>query len=94
MQGAGAPTYSTKAYANSFPVLSQPNSSGTEVGNAIIRTGAASVKEDSLRLFPIWNKRWLVLTGSELQIYKNEVSQSTIPVYFVPNSCSNLAHRP
>jgi hypothetical protein len=65
--------YSSKTYANSYPILSQASSGTNEVMSAIIRTGGASVKEDSLRLFPIWNKRWLVLTGNELQIFKNEV---------------------
>lgn len=32
------------------------------------------MKEEGLRSF-LWSKRWLVLTVSELQIFKNEVSQ-------------------
>lgn len=31
------------------------------------------MKEEGLRSF-LWSKRWLVLTVSELQIFKNEVS--------------------
>lgn len=39
----------------------------------VVRTGPASVKEEGLRSF-LWSKRWLVLGGNELQIFKNEVS--------------------
>ena len=38
----------------------------------MVRTGPANVKEEGLRAF-LWSKRWLVLGGSELQIFKNEV---------------------
>ena len=37
-----------------------------------MRTGPASIKEDGLRSF-LWSKKWLVLGGAELQIFKNEV---------------------
>lgn len=39
----------------------------------MIRTGHANVKEEGLRSF-LWSKRWLVLGGTDLQIFKNEVS--------------------
>lgn len=49
------------------------NKGSGDVSSAIIRMGAANMKEEGLRSF-LWSKRWLVLTVSELQIFKNEVS--------------------
>jgi protein-serine/threonine kinase len=46
-----------------------------EAISAIVRTGAASVKEEGIRSF-LWSKKWLVLTMNELQIFKNEQSSS------------------
>lgn len=38
----------------------------------VVRTGYANVKEEGFRSF-LWTKRWLVLNGVELQLYKSEV---------------------
>ncbi|WWD22031.1 hypothetical protein CI109_106519 [Kwoniella shandongensis] len=77
--------FSSTAYASSFPTISPSSalaiarpSSGR---NETVRTGPASVKEEGLRAF-MWSKRWLVLGGTELSIYKNE--QSSSPVYTLP----------
>lgn len=34
------------------------------------------MKEEGLRSF-LWSKKWLVLGGNELQVFKNEVSGAT-----------------
>lgn len=67
--------FSSTAYASSFPILNPSSALGplpSSGRNTVVRTGAASVKEEGLRSF-LWSKRWLVLGGSELQIFKNEV---------------------
>ncbi|KAK8846722.1 hypothetical protein IAR55_005809 [Kwoniella newhampshirensis] len=77
--------FSSTSYASSFPTIhpssasaiARPNGSRNET----VRTGPASVKEEGLRAF-MWSKRWLVLGGNELSIYKNE--QSSSPVYSLP----------
>lgn len=83
--------FSSTAYSSSFPILNPssalgPSSSaggsrnGTGNSKGIVRTGPASVKEEGLRSF-LWSKRWLVLGGTELQIFKNEVSQTVVSSY-------------
>ena len=72
--------FSSTAYAPSFPstnpsslsLNSAGSGGGRDSGTMSMRTGPASVKEEGLRSF-LWSKRWLVLGGSELQIFKNEV---------------------
>lgn len=71
---AATPIYTSKSYANSFPTMQSSNKGSSDVASAIIRMGAANMKEEGLRSF-LWSKRWLVLTVSELQIFKNEVSR-------------------
>ena len=51
----------------------QRHQSHQSTRNTVVRTGPAQVKEEGLRSF-MWSKRWLVLGGSELQVFKNEVS--------------------
>lgn len=71
----GGSSYSTTAYASSFPVLNQTSlSASSDMSGGVIRKGAANVKEEGFRSFFVWSKRWLVLTGTELQIFKSEVS--------------------
>ncbi len=68
-------SFSSTAYASSFPILNPSSALGPAPPsgrNTVVRTGPASVKEEGLRSF-MWSKRWLVLGGSELQIFKNEV---------------------
>lgn len=67
-----APKVATGASAFPSPFSLQRNASGLEGNRAVVRRGAASVKEEGLRSF-LWSKKWLVLTATELQIYKNEV---------------------
>lgn len=55
------------------------NKGSSDVSSAIIRMGAANMKEEGLRSF-LWSKRWLVLSVSELQIFKNEVGYTLGPV--------------
>ncbi|WRT65055.1 uncharacterized protein IL334_001997 [Kwoniella shivajii] len=79
------PSFSSSSYSSSFPTInpssapSLPQRSGGR--NETVRVGPASVKEEGLRAF-MWSKRWLVLGGTELSIFKNE--QSSSPVYAVP----------
>lgn len=74
------PNFSSSSYASSFPILNpasalNPGAHSHEGRKTVIRTGHASVKEEGLRSF-LWSKRWLVLGGTDLQIFKNEVSHS------------------
>jgi hypothetical protein len=64
--------YSSKTYINSLPARHQVASAAKE--DSVVAKELGTVREDTLRLFPIWNKRWLVLTERDLGIYKNEVS--------------------
>ncbi|KAK4689774.1 serine/threonine-protein kinase CLA4, partial [Tremellales sp. Uapishka_1] len=71
--------FSSSSYGPSFPTASVTNNpTRPPTRNAIVRTGPASVKEEGLRSF-LWSKRWLVLGGTELQIFKSE--QSSSPAY-------------
>ncbi|WVQ97785.1 hypothetical protein IAU59_004899 [Kwoniella sp. CBS 9459] len=74
--------FSSTSYASSFPTIHHSNANTIKrhdpQSTATVRTGPASVKEEGLRAF-MWSKRWLVLGGSELSIFKNE--QSSSPVY-------------
>ena len=75
------PNFSSSSYASSFPILNpasalNPGAHSHEGRKTVIRTGHASVKEEGLRSF-LWSKRWLVLGGTDLQIFKNEVGSST-----------------
>lgn len=69
-------SFSSTSYSTSFPsIVSSTVKSATNIvfnKNAIVRSGAANVKEEGLKAF-MWSKRWLVLRGSEFCIYKNEV---------------------
>jgi protein-serine/threonine kinase len=72
------PNFSSSSYASSFPILNpasalNPAAHTHEGRKTVIRTGHANVKEEGLRSF-LWSKRWLVLGGTDLQIFKNEVS--------------------
>jgi hypothetical protein len=72
------PNFSSSSYASSFPILNpasalNPGAHSNEGRKTVIRTGHANVKEEGLRSF-LWSKRWLVLGGTDLQIFKNEVS--------------------
>ena len=72
------PNFSSSSYASSFPILNpasalNPAAHSNEGRKTVIRTGHANVKEEGLRSF-LWSKRWLVLGGTDLQIFKNEVS--------------------
>nr|ACZ81460.1 Ste20 [Kwoniella heveanensis] len=74
--------FSSTSYASSFPTIyhssTVPIARHDAKSRGTVRTGPASVKEEGLRAF-MWSKRWLVLEGSELSIFKNE--QSSLPVY-------------
>ncbi|KIR60343.1 STE/STE20/PAKA protein kinase [Cryptococcus bacillisporus CA1873] len=78
-------SFSSTSYSSSFPsIVSSTVKSATNIvfnKNAIVRSGAANVKEEGLKAF-MWSKRWLVLRGSEFCIYKNENSPS--PIYAFP----------
>lgn len=69
--------FSSTAYAASFPIIN-PSSALAPINinggprNTVVRTGPASVKEEGIRSF-LWSKRWLVLGGAELSVFKNEV---------------------
>lgn len=72
------PNFSSSSYASSFPILNpssalHTNAIAHEGRKTVIRTGHANVKEEGIRSF-LWSKRWLVLGGTDLQIFKNEVS--------------------
>jgi len=66
-------------YGPSFPILNPSSALGpqplSKPKNTVVRTGQASVKEEGLRSF-MWSKRWLVLGGLDLQIFKNEVGSA------------------
>ncbi|ORY22445.1 kinase-like domain-containing protein [Naematelia encephala] len=76
--------FSSTAYSSSFPILDPSSALGPppqnrlSTRNVVIRTGPASVKEEGIKSW-LWSKRWLVLGGAELQIFKNE--QSSSPSY-------------
>lgn len=72
------PNFSSSSYASSFPILKPTSALNTaalahEGRKTVIRTGHANVKEEGLRSF-MWPRKWLVLGGTDLQIFKNEVS--------------------
>lgn len=74
-QASGNSSFSSTTYSSAFPVIkhnSALSASTSRSRNTVVRTGPASVKEEGLRSF-LWSKRWLVLGGQELQIFKNEV---------------------
>ncbi|WWC87194.1 uncharacterized protein L201_002080 [Kwoniella dendrophila CBS 6074] len=83
--------FSSTSYASSFPTINHTNPLSVSRQqqqqqngrNEPVRMGAASVKEEGLRAF-MWSKRWLVLGGTELSIFKNE--QSSTPVFGLPLS--------
>ncbi|KAL7424336.1 hypothetical protein Q5752_000018 [Cryptotrichosporon argae] len=70
-------SYASSGFASSS--TSQRISNGPV--NAIVRTGPANVKEEGLRSL-FWSKRWLVLSASELQIFKSE--HASAPAFVVP----------
>ena len=73
---AKSSAFSSTAYTSSFPILRDSSVSSPSKHPArpsLVRSGLASVKEEGLRSF-LWSKRWLVLSDSELSIFKNEVS--------------------
>ncbi|RSH90223.1 Protein kinase [Saitozyma podzolica] len=78
--------FSSTAYAASFPIIN-PSSALAPINinggprNTVVRTGPASVKEEGIRSF-LWSKRWLVLGGAELSVFKNE--QSSSPAFVCP----------
>ncbi|WWD00271.1 hypothetical protein V866_007180 [Kwoniella sp. B9012] len=80
-------SFSSTSYASSFPTISPTSALSVtrqDVGrNEAVRAGLASVKEEGLRAF-MWSKRWLVLGGMELSIFKSE--QSSSPVFILPLS--------
>lgn len=72
----GKSNFSSSAYASSFPIMNSASAlSPPRIinRNTVVRTGQASMKEEGLRSF-LWSKKWLVLGGNELQVFKNEVS--------------------
>nr|XP_019008788.1 STE/STE20/PAKA protein kinase [Kwoniella pini CBS 10737]OCF47569.1 STE/STE20/PAKA protein kinase [Kwoniella pini CBS 10737] len=79
--------FSSTSYASSFPSINPTSNLSVTRPNAganqTVRSGYASVKEEGLRAF-MWSKRWLVLGGTELSMYKNE--QSSTPVFVLPLS--------
>nr|XP_019047495.1 STE/STE20/PAKA protein kinase [Kwoniella bestiolae CBS 10118]OCF26425.1 STE/STE20/PAKA protein kinase [Kwoniella bestiolae CBS 10118] len=81
------PSFSSTSYASSFPTISPTSALSVtrqDSGrNETVRAGPASVKEEGLRAF-MWSKRWLVLGGTDLSIFKNE--QSSSPVFILPLS--------
>jgi hypothetical protein len=71
----------SSAYGPSYPILNPSSALGPQPlasnKNVTVRTGQASVKEEGLRSF-MWSKRWLVLGGLDLQIFKNEVRAASV----------------
>ncbi|KAK6904038.1 hypothetical protein I203_107552 [Kwoniella mangroviensis CBS 8507] len=80
-------SFSSTSYASSFPTISPTSALSVtrqDSGrNEAVRAGLASIKEEGLRAF-MWSKRWLVLGGTDLSIFKNE--QSSSPVFILPLS--------
>ncbi|KAI9635497.1 kinase-like domain-containing protein [Dioszegia hungarica] len=74
----GKSNFSSSAYASSFPIMNSASAlspARTVSRNTVVRTGQASMKEEGLRSF-LWSKKWLVLGGNELQVFKNEQASS------------------
>ncbi|WVQ83980.1 hypothetical protein IAT38_006125 [Cryptococcus sp. DSM 104549] len=85
VQSTNRSNFSSTSYASSFPVIMPAEAAGlsraNNARNVTVRMGPASVKEEGLRAF-MWSKRWLVLGGTELSLFKNEQSQS--PIFTLP----------
>lgn len=85
------PNFSSSSYASSFPILNpasalNPGAHVHEGRKTVIRTGHANMKEEGIRSF-MWPRKWLVLGGTDLQIYKNEVS--TITTFWRKGVCAD-----
>lgn len=76
--GAGKSQFSSTSYSSSFPIINPAAtmSAPAPPTNATVRMGYANVKEEGLRSF-LWSKRWLVLGGLEMGVYKNEVRDAS-----------------
>ncbi|EIW68693.1 hypothetical protein TREMEDRAFT_71885 [Tremella mesenterica DSM 1558] len=73
--------FSSTAYGSGFPTISSATFGNTSIRGAsersisTVRTGPVSVKEEGLKSF-LWRQKWLVLGGMDLQIFKNEQSNT------------------